>query len=141
MAKPRIVFDTNVIISALIFSSSTSMTAFTYAKSQGVILVSIDVLSELNDVLNRKKFDRYITQDIREDFLTSLALEAEIINITETITDCRDPKDNKFLELAISGNADFLVTGDQDLLVLHPFRDIKITTVTDFLSKFIGNET
>ena len=99
----RIVIDTNVVISALIFSSYSSMKAFTLAKSQGTILISNDVLSELTNVLSRSKFDRYITSEIREDFLTGLMLEAEIVPITEKITACRDPKDNKFLELAISG--------------------------------------
>lgn len=132
----RIVIDTNVIISALIFESSSSMNAFALAKSRGTILVSNDVLSELTNVLSRSKFDRYITSEIREDFLASLMLEAEIVRITEKITACRDPKDNKFLELAISGYADYLLTGDQDLLVLHPFRTLQIITVSNFLNYF-----
>jgi putative PIN family toxin of toxin-antitoxin system len=132
----RIVIDTNVIISALIFANSSSMNAFTIAKSRGTILLSKDVLLELTNVLNRSKFDRYITSEIREDFLTNLMLEAEIVTITEQITSCRDPKDNKFLELAISGYADYLLTGDQDLLILHPFRNLQIITVSNFLNYF-----
>ncbi len=132
----RIVIDTNVVVSALIFASSSSMKAFTLAKLRGTILVSNDVLSELTNVLSRSKFDRYITSEIREDFLASLMLEAEIVPITEKITACRDPKDNKFLELAISGYADYLITGDQDLLVLHPFRNLQIITVSNFLNYF-----
>jgi putative PIN family toxin of toxin-antitoxin system len=102
----RIVIDTNVVISALIFGSSSSMKAFTLAKLRGTILISNDVLSELINVLSRSKFDRYITSEIREDFLAGLMLEAEIVPITEKITACRDPKDNKFLELAISSYAE-----------------------------------
>jgi uncharacterized protein len=132
----RIVIDTNVVISALIFESSSSIKAFTLAKLRGTILISNDVLSELTNVLSRSKFDRYITSEIREDFLASLMLEAEIVPITEKITACRDPKDNKFLELAISGYADYLITGDQDLLVLHPFRNLQIITVSNFLNYF-----
>ena len=132
----RIVIDTNVVISALIFGSSSSMKAFILAKLRGTILISNDVLSELSNVLSRSKFDRYITSEIREDFLASLMLEAEIVPITEKITACRDPKDNKFLELAISGHADYLLTGDQDLLVLHPFRNLQIITVSTFLNYF-----
>ena len=132
----RIVIDTNVVISAFIFGSSSSMKAFTLAKLRGTILISNDVLSELINVLSRSKFDRYITSEIREDFLASLMLEAEIVPITEKITACRDPKDNKFLELAISGHADYLLTGDQDLLVLHPFRNLQIITVSNFLNYF-----
>ena len=132
----RIVIDTNVIISALIFANSSSMNAFTIAKLRGIILLSNDVLLELTNVLNRSKFDRYITSEIREDFLTNLMLEAEIVTITEQITSCRDPKDNKFLELAISGYADYLLTGDQDLLILHLFRNLQIMTVSNFLNYF-----
>ncbi|PZV27461.1 MAG: putative toxin-antitoxin system toxin component, PIN family [Snowella sp.] len=132
----RIVIDTNVVISALIFGSSSSMKAFTLAKLRGTILISNDVLSELINVLSRSKFDRYITSEIREDFLAGLMLEAEIVPITEKITACRDPKDNKFLELAISSYADYLLTGDQDLLVLHPFRNLQIITVSNFLNYF-----
>jgi putative PIN family toxin of toxin-antitoxin system len=132
----RIVIDTNVVISALIFGSSSSMKAFILAKLRGTILISNDVLSELINVLSRSKFDRYITSEIREDFLAGLMLEAEIVTITEKITACRDPKDNKFLELAISGYADYLLTGDQDLLVLHPFRNLQIITVSNFLNYF-----
>ena len=132
----RIVIDTNVVISALIFGSSSSMKAFTLAKLRVTILISNDVLSELINVLSRSKFDRYITSEIREDFLAGLMLEAEIVPITEKITACRDPKDNKFLELAISGYADYLLTGDQDLLVLHPFRNLQIITVSNFLNYF-----
>ena len=135
MNKPRIVIDTNVMVSALMFSRSTSMSAVSIAQSKGIILTSIEVLSELNDVLNRKKFERYITKDIREDFLTSLALESEIVTLTEKISACRDPKDNKFLELAVSGNANFLISGDQDLLILNPFWSTEILTVKDFLQK------
>jgi predicted nucleic acid-binding protein len=61
---------------------------------------------------------------------------SELIEIKESITICRDSKDDKFLELAISGNADFIITGDQDLLVLNPFRNIEVITANEFLSRF-----
>jgi hypothetical protein len=57
------------------------------------------------------------------------------VEIEESINICRDPKDDKFLELAFSGKADFIVTGDQDLLVLNPFRNIEIITANVFLSR------
>ena len=133
MKTNRIVIDTNVIVSALIFSKSTTMQALREAKQNGVILISVEILSELIDVLSRPKFDRYLSIEIREDFLASLARETELITINETIDICRDPKDNKFLELAISGNATHIITGDKDLLELHPFRDILIVTPSQFL--------
>ena len=133
MNKCRIAIDTNVLVSALVFSSSNCMEAVTFAQQQGIILTSLDVLSELSNVLNREKFDRYLTREIRDDFLTSLALASEIIPIIEKVSVCRDPKDDKFLELIVNGKAEFLITGDQDLLALHPFRDTAILTVQDFL--------
>ena len=59
--------------------------------------------------------------------------EAEVVEITESVTACRDVKDNKFLELAVCGNATALLTGDQDLLVLNPFREIPIITAAEYL--------
>ncbi len=61
-------------------------------------------------------------------------IKTEKISVTSVITDCRDPKDNKFLELAIDGNADYIITGDSDLLILHPYRGISIVTTSEFLS-------
>lgn len=69
-------------------------------------------------------------------FMVSFLKVAEMVEIDEAITICRDPKDNKLLELAVSGNANFLVTGDKDLLVLNPFRGIEIIVPRDFLEKF-----
>ena len=75
MKTNRIVVDTNVIVSALIFSKSTTMQALREAKQNGVILISVEILSELIDVLSRPKFDRYLSRKIREDFLASLVSE------------------------------------------------------------------
>jgi putative PIN family toxin of toxin-antitoxin system len=115
------------------------MQAFREAKQTGSILISAEILAELIDVLSRKKFDRYLSREIREDFLASLAKETELITITETVDICRDPKDNKFLELAISGNATHIITGDKDLLELHPFRDFLIVTPSQFLDSISSN--
>jgi uncharacterized protein len=72
--------------------------------------------------------------EARQKFLDDFLELADIIEVTTTIADCRDPKDNKFLELAISGNANYILTNDKDLLVLHPYQAIKIITPADFLS-------
>ncbi len=88
---------------------------------------------ELEKILKRPKFKKYVSLESRNQFITKFELESEQITITEKITICRDPKDNKFLELAINGNANCIITGDQDLLVLNPFRGIQIITVNEFL--------
>ncbi len=122
----RFVFDTNAIISALLLKKSVSRKAFDTAQNRGQLLVSLDTLNELNEVLWREKFSKYVTEQERLQFLSALVREAELVKVTDRISECRDPKDDKFLELAVSGKADYLVSGDKDLLVLHPFRGIPI---------------
>ena len=129
----RIVIDTNVIISAILFQNSNPAKAIKFAKQLGEILLSETIFREIQNTLSRPKFDRYLSLDSRRQVLSQLLLNSELIEITETITICRDPKDNKFLELAVNGNANFIITGDQDLLVLNPFREIKIITVNEFI--------
>lgn len=132
-SNPRCVFDTNVLISALLFNHSKPAQAFFAALRTGEVLVSADAILELNDVLGRKKFERYVTEEERERFLRSLLREARLVEIHEEIRACRDPKDDKFLELAVNGEADCIVSGDDDLLMLDPFRGIEIFTPSGFL--------
>ena len=70
------------------------------------------------------------------DILFEFRQIALFIEISETINACRDPKDNKFLELAIAANAACIITGDDDLLILNPFRTIPILNASDFLNNF-----
>ena len=129
------VFDTNVLVSALLFANSSPRKALELALDTGEILISKETVDELNNVLSRPKFERYVSQPKRERFLLSLVQKSTLIEIQEKIEECRDPKDNKFLELAIDGKATEIVSGDQDLLILHPFRGIPIVTVSQFLTK------
>ena len=129
----RFVLDSNVIISALLMNASVPSQAFSCATDHGRILISRELIEELSDVLARDKFNRYVTHEERERFLEKLIREAELVQITETIHVCRDPKDDRLLELALDGKASFLVTGDGDLLVLNPFRGVPIVTPARFL--------
>jgi uncharacterized protein len=135
----RFVFDTNVVLSALLFEESKPAQAFFAALTDGEILLSVDLVHEINGVLLRKKFDRYIKIDQRELFLSELVETSRLVEITETIKACRDPKDNMILELAVSGQADAIITGDNDLLVLHPFRNVPILAPETFLKTFQKN--
>ena len=128
----RVVFDTNVIISAMLFSDSVPSRAFLGVLDSGTILMSRSLARELSEVLGRKKFDRYVSREQRGRFLASLIRESDMIEVTESIRACRDPKDNRILELAVDGNADFIVTGDADLLVLNSFRGVRILTPATF---------
>jgi putative PIN family toxin of toxin-antitoxin system len=129
----RYVFDTNTLISALLFENSNPGQAFRRALGNGIILLSISTLEELAEVLKREKFDRYLTEAEREAFVHALVDRAMLIEPDEEIWECRDPQDNKFLELAVSGSAACIISGDRDLLILNPFRNIAIMTAREFL--------
>ncbi len=135
-SETRCVFDANVAISALLFEHSKPGQAFRLALDHHIILISLPVLTELIEVLGRKKFERYILPQERDRFIEALVREAQLIEITEEIQVCRDPKDDKYLELAVNGVATCLVSGDDDLLALHPFRGISIITPDEFLRQF-----
>lgn len=86
-------------------------------------------------MLRRPSFDPYLAQEERLQFLATYMQDATLIEVTEVVTDCRDPKDNKFLELAVSGNATCIISGDDDLLSLHPFRGVPIVIPQAFVSQ------
>jgi putative PIN family toxin of toxin-antitoxin system len=132
--KCRVVFDANVLVSALLFKNSKPRKAFDKALDKGDIIISVPVLLELNKVLSRKKFNKYLLDTEKKAFLALLFREAELKETLEEIRVCRDPKDNKYLELAVSGDAKYVITGDKDLLVLNPFRQINILTPEQFLT-------
>jgi putative PIN family toxin of toxin-antitoxin system len=132
----RFVVDTNVLISALLFKNSVPFRAIELVEKQGIILYSEATLNELEQVLNRKKFNKYLSLEERQVFLLKFISASELVSIKETIAVCRDEKDNKFLELAVSGNANVIVTGDLDLLVLNPFQAVEIITPDMFIDRF-----
>lgn len=133
--KRRFVFDTNVFVSAFLFSQSKPRQALDKAQDVGIILLSAAVFAELQEVLSRPKFNRYITLERRRELIDNLVETIEFINVTEQINECRDTKDNKYLELAVSGKAQCIITGDEDLLILHPFKQIDILSVQKFLGE------
>ena len=90
-------------------------------------------MSELADVLLRPKFDRFIGRKERDDFFNQLVAVAEFIPIVQVVRECRDPRDDKFLEVALNGRADVIVTGDGDVLAMNPWRGIAILSPKDYL--------
>ncbi|WP_330203390.1 putative toxin-antitoxin system toxin component, PIN family [Cyanobacterium sp. Dongsha4] len=130
---PKYVLDTNVIISALLFKNSQPRQALDKARQSGIVLMSQEIWTEIQEVLARPKFDKYITYGEKKLFLIELVNTVNFIEVKENITTCRDAKDNKFLELAVSGLASIIVSGDNDLLILNPFQNIPILTVKEFL--------
>lgn len=135
MKRERVVLDTNVLISGSLLSTSTPALALEKAISHGQLLASTATVRELMERLLSPKFDRHVSRERRDALLLRLAPLVEIVEIVQTIRDSRDPKDDKFLEVAVNGRADVLVTGDQDLLRLNPFRGIAILTPADYLAR------
>jgi putative PIN family toxin of toxin-antitoxin system len=100
---------------------------------RGTILLSLPVVAELSQVLTRDKFRPYVTEDEARQFLAVLAGASQWVEIDVRISDCRDPSDNKFLELAVSGRATHIITGDGDLLAFNPFKGKPVLTPGEFL--------
>jgi len=130
-----IVLDTNVIISSLLLSQSVPARILAQAEQHETILFSDAVLSEISIVLSRPKFRPYLDEDVITEFLARIDQNWQRVKILHLITVCRDPKDDKFLELAVNGGASHIITGDKDLLVLNPFRSIHILTPTQYIEQ------
>lgn len=127
------VLDTNIIVSAVLVKEGRARQALDKAQAIGVVLLSIAVLSELEAVFARPKFNKYVSAAERKLFLASFVKTARFMQVEEKIAACRDPKDDKYLELAVSSHATCIVSGDADLLILNPFRDVPIVTIQEFL--------
>lgn len=129
------VIDTNLWVSRLLMPGGTAARAVDHGLSWGVPLVSEATLAELSDVLSRDRFDRYVTRTDRQHFLRLLGGVVRVVPITQRIVACRDPRDDRFLDVALSGEARLILTGDRDLLELHPFHGIEILSPADFLRR------
>ena len=132
MTRARVVIDTNVLVSRLILPQSLPAQAVRRAEQEALLLISEATMYELANVLARPRFDRYVSLDDRKSFLRRLGQIAESVSITQLVRECRDPKDDKFLEVALNGRADVIITGDADLLEMHPWREIAIMSPKDY---------
>jgi uncharacterized protein len=131
--KFRVVIDTNLIISALIFGGNIAKLRFAWQNQLFIPLASETTINELIRVLTYPKFKLTVSE--QEDLLSDYLLFCDTIIIPEKlppIPECRDPFDKPFLLLAMVGNADYLVTGDQDLLCLADSFICPIITIQDF---------
>jgi putative PIN family toxin of toxin-antitoxin system len=128
------IIDTNTLLSAIILPNSTPQKAYDKAQENGFLIFSEATFAELSEVIERPKFDKYIALENRLRFLERLRKTSLFIEITHQVTICRDPKDDKFLDLALTAQAHCLITGDQDLLTLHPYHDTQILTPAAFLT-------
>ncbi len=131
----RRVLGTNVFASAIIFPGSVPRQLVDDTLDRGVVLFSDVTMSELTEVLSRSKFDRYVSRQERRLFLGELERAAEFVPIIRLVRECRDPKDDKFLEVALNGRADAIITGDADLLAFHRWRGIEILSPATYLER------
>ena len=131
----KLVLDTNLWISRLLVPSGIAARAVDHALAWGMPLVSEETLLELSEVLARPRFDKYVSIQDRQHFIRLLGGIVRVVPITYCVTACRDPKDDKFLNVALNGEAEIIVTGDTDLLALHPFHEVDIIAPAAFLKR------
>ena len=137
MINSLFIVDTNSLISAALISTSVTRQALDKVIDLGKLAISNNTTEELMEVLFREKFDKYfINPEERFVFVNKIETNSVLFTPEFSVTDCRDPKDNKFLELAAESNASCIITGDKDLLILHPFRGTPILNASDFLNFF-----
>lgn len=133
----RIVIDTGVWISFLIGKALKSLNHYLNLKKQSItILFSDELFEEIIDVLHRPKIKKYLTDEQVADIIGLIHHKAHWVKIVEKTDICRDKKDNFLLDLAGNGKADYLITGDQDLLILKDFQGTKIVNFKDFNNLF-----
>jgi putative PIN family toxin of toxin-antitoxin system len=135
MTRERVVLDTNVLISGTLSTTSTPAGALEKAITEGQLLASTATLRELIERLLSAKFDVYVSREKRDALLVRLVALIEMVEIVETVQASRDPKDDKFLDVAVNGRADVIVTGDKDLVALNPYRGIAILTPADYIRR------
>jgi uncharacterized protein len=128
-----IIFDGSALVSAALKADSVPERALLRAEVE-VFALSAAVDAEIAEALGRPKFAQMVPLLRRQRFLSILRNAAVWFEPTERVTDCRDLKDNKYLELALAAGAETIVSGDEDLLVLHPWRDVRILHPGDYLA-------
>ena len=128
-----IVVDTGVLVSAAIRPQSVPALALQKALLHHELCASEATFAELQDVLSRSKFDRYAAAKTRQAFVEGLLLYVRLVDVRQVVNDCSDPKDNKFLALALTVNAEMIVASDPHLTAMHPWRGIPILPPAAFL--------
>jgi putative PIN family toxin of toxin-antitoxin system len=128
----RIIIDTNLWISFLITKDLKKLDEIIFSR-KSILIFSQELLDEFLEVARRPKFKRFFSISDIEEILEIMEEYAEFVKIQTPIKICRDPKDNFLLSLSVDGNADFLLTGDKDLLELTKIGETTILTISDFL--------
>ena len=133
----RLVLDTNVLVSAILSPNSISAKILNWGEDNSVILYSDATLTEVLSILKRSKFSKYIDHGDIDGLSIRIKTVWLLIKILNQVQLCRDPKDDKFIDLALNGNASHLITGDNDLLVLNPMENISIINPRTFYDAIV----
>lgn len=135
----RVVFDTSTLVGAALRPGSVPHQALVHALARCDVCASVQTWLELEKVMQRARFDRYLKSDIRLEFAAMLRQGMHFYAVTQVDEDavhppCRDAEDNKFLALVRVCQADLLVSSDDDLLVLNPWQGVPVLRPAAFLS-------
>ena len=136
MRNKKIILDTNLWISFLITKNFTQIDKLIESK-EITLMFSDELIAEFIDVVNRPKFKKYFSIKDIEEILNYFDQYGKLIKVTSDIQLCRDKKDNFLLNLSVDSKADYLITGDNDLLVLDKIERTQIMNFTGFI-KHIG---
>ena len=132
-----VVFDTSTLVGACISRDGNPARALAWALASQVVAASAETLAELKTVLTRPKLEKFRSPDLRMAFYEAYAGAVRLHSVTASTLDCRDPKDNKFLDLVLQAGAKVLISSDDDLLVLHPWRGAAVLTPLEFLQALV----
>lgn len=127
----KVIFDTNVWISFLIGKRLSKIKQY-ISDGSITIITTEQLLTEIKIVTNREKLKKYFPKESVKELIELIETIAEKVEIKPTHFINRDPKDNFLLDLIDFSKADYLVTGDKDLLKHHPFKTAQILTPTEF---------
>lgn len=133
----RVILDTGTLVSAAIRPGSVPDQVLVKALHTCEVCASAETLDELAQVMDCKKFDRYLDKESRRAFVALMRRHLRLFTVQQSDLaavdpPCRDPMGSKFLALALASEADAMVSSDEDLLTLHPWRGIPILAPTDF---------
>jgi putative PIN family toxin of toxin-antitoxin system len=135
-SRPRVVLDTNVLLSALVFGGKPRQVIELLARDLIDVVISEEILTEMRRHVTNK-FPTFADDLVKFEIL--LEQDAELAKLGSiTITVCRDPDDNRIIETAVLWSCSYIVSGDKDLLVLESYKNIQILKPAEFLNQFLA---
>jgi len=128
----KVIIDTNLWISFLISKNYSQLDEIIFSR-KCILIFSEELLDEFLTVIKRPKFRKFFSQVDTENLIETIQEYAEFVDVKSNVNICRDIKDNFLLSLSKDSKADYLITGDNDLLDLKKFESTKIVTMTEFI--------